>query len=689
MSPTLIDRITDTLGNHWVVGTPLGVGKANRLLNQLYLHAKANPHIQLTLITALSLNPPVGRSELEERFLSPLRRRIWGQYPVLAYQQDRDAGTLPANVRVLEFYARSGSLLHHPQAQQDYISSNYTHAGRDILDRGINLLVQAVAKDDNTGRYSLGSNPDLSLDVAEALAQSDRPSLVIGEVNRQMPFMGNDAEVGEDFFDLVVDDGDPGYPLFATPQEPIAQADYAIGLRASALVDDGGTLQVGIGALADAAVQGLRLRQQQNGPYRQMLGALGEPSEVAPMTQGLYVASELISHPVLTLFDEGLICRQVFEDEGLQQLINDKVLASPLAEDSISRLRAQGALPRHLEQRHCDWLHRHGFLTLDWQPQGLMLAGQALTNDLDQPQVLAALDKAAAGNVLKGGIAMHGAFFVGPSVFYERLRTMDPAQKALIGMTSVLEVNRIYTHYHLERLQRQKARFINITMKATLLGHAVSDQLADGQVVSGVGGQYNFVAMAHQLPGARSVLLVKATRGSGKALESNIVWEYPHSTIPRHLRDIFVSEYGIADLRGKTDSECIDAMVKIADSRFQDALIGKAKAAGKLPKDYQLPEQYRHNLPQVLDAKLAPFSQWLAPLPFGSELTDFELELAGRLGALKKSASSLSGKLALLWQCLGARSSAKGLAALKHLDLSEPKDLKGRFFRRLVLSLFH
>jgi hypothetical protein len=57
----------------------------------------------------------------------------------------------------------------------------------------------------------------------------------------------------------------------------------------------------------------------------------------------------------------------------------------------------------------------------------------------------------------------------------------------------------------------RKARFMNTTMKVTLLGAAASDALESGQVVSGVGGQYNFVAMAHALPDARSILMLRAT----------------------------------------------------------------------------------------------------------------------------------------------------------------------------------
>ena len=103
-------------------------------------------------------------------------------------------------------------------------------------------------------------------------------------------------------------------------------------------------------------------------------------------------------------------------------------------------------------------------------------------------------------------------------------------------------------------------------MMVTGLGAAVSDGLADGRVVSGVGGQYNFVAMAHALPEARSILCLRSTRSARGRVGSNVVWSYGHATIPRHLRDIVVTEYGIADLRGRTDREIVAALVEAVHS---------------------------------------------------------------------------------------------------------------------------
>jgi hypothetical protein len=53
---------------------------------------------------------------------------------------------------------------------------------------------------------------------------------------------------------------------------------------------------------------------------------------------------------------------------------------------------------------------------------------------------------------------------------------------------------------------------------------------------------------------------------------------------------VYVTEYGVADLRGKSDSECIEAMLSICDARFIDALCAEAKSHGKLAADFKIPE---------------------------------------------------------------------------------------------------
>jgi hypothetical protein len=255
-------------------------------------------------------------------------------------------------------------------------------------------------------------------------------------------------------------------------------------------------------------------------------------------------------------------------------------------------------------------------------------------------------------------------------------------------MCAVSNVNQLYgDHQALAMLQRRGARFFNTCMMATLLGAAVSDTLEDGAVVSGVGGQYNFVAMAHELPDGRSALLLRSTRVSRGGIESNIRWNYGQTTIPRHLRDIVVTEYGVADLRGKSDSECVEAMLSVSDARFLDALCAEAKAHGKLAADFTIPAAWRRHRPRYLRETLAPFRQkgLLPKFPFGSDFTEVEQRLLPALDWLKANAVSWRGKLRLLGALVRPGEPAAGEGeALARMELTEAAALADRLQRRLL-----
>src|SRR6185295_16031212 len=108
----------------------------------------------------------------------------------------------------------------------------------------------------------------------------------------------------------------------------------------------------------------------------------------------------------------------------------------------------------------------------------------------------------ALGVRLRNRVLLHGGFFLGPKGFYAALRDLPESERRQFNMTSVSFINQLYGDDIALRIeQRQHARFINTAMMITLTGAAISDGLADGRVVSGVGGQYNFVAMAHTQPG--------------------------------------------------------------------------------------------------------------------------------------------------------------------------------------------
>ncbi|MFU8830929.1 MAG: acetyl-CoA hydrolase/transferase C-terminal domain-containing protein, partial [Wenzhouxiangella sp.] len=190
-------------------------------------------------------------------------------------------------------------------------------------------------------------------------------------------------------------------------------------------------------------------------------------------------------------------------------------------------------------------------------------------------------------------------------------------------------------------------------------------------------------AMAHAMDDGRSALMLRATRGSGDDRRSSIVWEYPHVTIPRHLRDLVITEYGIADLRGKTDEECIQALVGIMDAQFQDDLVSRAKNAGKLDRSWQIPAKARRNHPAWLKDTLADYRKNFPSYPFGSDFTEIEQRLIPALKDLKGLADN---RLAMLKALAFGRPAAHP-EELGRLGLDEPQSLKERAMARVLASV--
>lgn len=238
------------------------------------------------------------------------------------------------------------------------------------------------------------------------------------------------------------------------------------------------------------------------------------------------------------------------------------------------------------------------------------------------------------------------------------------------------------------RRARVGARFVNNAMMATLLGAVVSDGFEDGRVVSGVGGQYNFVAQALALDGARSVVALPSTRVSGGKTRSNIKWNYGHTTIPRHLRDIIITEYGVADLRGRKDMDVIVAMLAISDSRFHEGLLKEATKNHKLKADFQIPTHAQQNTPARIATALAAARKegWMPDLPFGEDYTLAEQRLMPALDLLR-SASKMK-IAAILFEGIWRKSSPAVREALERLGLQAPQTLRELVMAALVKGTF-
>ena len=628
-----VDWLLSKLGKHIVMAAPLGLGKPNRLLNAVYQRVAADPSLKLQLCTALSLDTPTGSSSIEKRFLGPFVKRHFGtDYPRLDYTVAQRRGELPANIKVEEFYVQSGAYLAASQLQRNYNSLNYTHVARAVASFHIRVLVQKVAREPDGTRLSLSCNPDLTFDLlteTEALGLP-RP-LLVAEVDPLLPYIGGTASVEPAFFDRVIDLPGPTPKLFALPREPVTDADFAIGLYASVLVKDGGTLQIGIGSLSDALCHALILRHTRNADYLQMLEALSPglasrdlvraQGGTGPFIQGLYGASEMVNDGFRSLHQAGILRRRVVDDVAVMQRVN---------------------------------------------------SGNATPED--------------GARLLREGHWLNGGFYLGSTDLYHWLGSLPPEQAVGLGMTRISHINELYGgNEMLERLQRRDARFFNTCMMMTALGSAVSDALEDGRVVSGVGGQYNFVAMAHALRDGRSVLLLRSTRHAKGHTASNILWEYGHCTIPRHLRDIVVTEHGIADLRGAADEDCVHAMLALTAAPFQAGLVASAKSGLKIDADYVPTPALARNTMENLHCKLAPFrkSGLLPDYPLGCDFTETEQRLVKALSWLKSATARTPGKLKTILHALGADAS-RDADAMQRMDYQHTSGWREWLEARLV-----
>lgn len=575
--------IIDRTGGDIRLALPLGLGKPVTLVNALTRAVADRPDTRLSILTALTLERPDMSQDMARRFLEPAADRLFGRYPALDYATMMRDGTLPPNIELSEFFLLAGRWIGVPAMQRRYIPSNYTHAYDVLAAWKPNVLMQLLAPLGED--YSLSCNTDISADLLRARREGRQDFIVVGETNANLPAMsGPEATLRRAEVDLCLDPG-PDFELFSVVKRPVGPAEHAIGLHVASTIPDGGTLQIGIGAIGDAVANALILRQ--SGGFAEIHAANpfahSDFDNDGTFDTGLYGVTEMLVDGLLHLFEHGIIRREV------------------------------------------------------------------------------------------EGAAIHAGFFVDCRDFYDRLRALPPAKRDKIRMMPVSFTNQLYGQEAAKRAARTDARFVNAAMKVSLLGGAVSDITSSAQEVSGIGGQFNFIEQAFALDGARSVLTLPATRTSKGETVSNIVWDHPHESVPRAYRDIIVTEYGIADLRGQRDEDAIARMLAITDSRFQEDLLDRAKSAGKIASDYRLPDRMRRNTPDTVRQWLGRFE--LPDFPFGTDFDATERRLLPALGALSDAQGNA---LSLAKLILRGMTADRPDALLARMGLDKPRGVKDR-----------
>jgi len=379
------------------------------------------------------------------RGLSALSLHTEGPAPWL------DAAVAPALLSPRLFFVGANARAAVAAGRAAYVPLGLRDVAREV-DRGavrVDAALVTVSPPDAAGLCSLGP----AVDVARAALRAAR--VRVAQVNARAPRLARagDATVHASMFDALVEaDGE----LPRAPRAAASDAARAIAALVAGLVEDGATLQLGIG---------------------------GIPDEVA----------------------------RVLASDGHADL----GLHSEMLSDGARLLVASGAAT--------------GARKKTWR-------GRAVT-----------AFAVGAGEDFYGWLDGNDGV-----VFLEAGTTNDPAQIALNpGVVCV-----------------------NGALAVSLAGDVVADEIG-GRVISGPGGQLDFVRGAFAAEGGLSVHALPATTPSGA---SRIVRAAQGGVVtPRALADVVVTEFGAARLRGASLRERADRLTAIAHPSHRAELDAHAR----------------------------------------------------------------------------------------------------------------
>lgn len=145
---------------------------------------------------------------------------------------------------------------------------------------------------------------------------------------------------------------------------------------------------------------------------------------------------------------------------------------------------------------------------------------------------------------------------------------------------------------------------VNVAMAMDLTGQVASDAMAYNHF-SGVTGTMDFMRGAFASQGGKSILMLPSTTLDGKS--SRIVPELGSIpvVVPRGDVQYVVTEYGVANLFGKSLQERALAMISVAHPDFRDQLFDQAKEAGLLGREVSRAESLHGVYPTHLEQTLA------------------------------------------------------------------------------------
>jgi len=131
--------------------------------------------------------------------------------------------------------------------------------------------------------------------------------------------------------------------------------------------------------------------------------------------------------------------------------------------------------------------------------------------------------------------------------------------------------------------QNHKMISVNTAIQVDVLGQVCSQSLGTRQF-SGTGGQLDTHRGAQMSEGGRGIIALRSTAKNG-TISTIVPTLAPGSgiTVPSQDVDTLVTEYGVAELRGRCVRDRMEALIKIAHPNFQDWIREEAHRLGIVP----------------------------------------------------------------------------------------------------------
>ena len=333
-----------------------------------------------------------------------------------------------------------------------FVPCMFHQAGRLLTEHvRPDVHIVTVSPMDKSGHFSLGTNPDVSVSVIRKARH------VIVEVNPQMPRTFGECLVHINDVDQVVE---YDHPLMEYEVESGSQVDETIGKLIAEQIQDGATIQMGIGAVPDAAMR-----------------FLGDKNDL-----GLH--SELFSPAMASLIKQGII-------NG----------------------RKKTFLP-----------HKHVYT--------LALGNREMFDFMDDNPSI---------------VGFPASFTNSPKNIRQN--------KGMISVNAAIEMD---------------------------LSGQINSEMVGGLQFSGTGGQLDFLRGAYASEGGKSFLALHSTAKDDKV--SRIVPKLENCAVTGPRMEVMnvVTEYGVAELKGKCMQRRAAALIEIAHPKFREDLRAAARKSNLL-----------------------------------------------------------------------------------------------------------